>query len=184
MNQDRVAIFIDNSNIFHNLYDLRKIDLNWVCLYDPIWLAQRLAGNRKIVYIGFYCTRPPSYLLDDGGYNEERHKKTMQYYSAIEKLPGVSIKFGYLKGHKGDLQEKNLDTQIATDLISMAALNHYDVAIIVSNDGDYVSAAENARTNFKKRIESGFFKGNSSMNLRKVCDLSRRLRRSYFKKLT
>lgn len=70
---ERVAVFIDNSNLFHNLTDLAKIDAQWVRLYDPLHLAKRLAGKRTFAYIGFYCTRPPSYLLEDGAQERRAH---------------------------------------------------------------------------------------------------------------
>jgi len=181
-NQCRVAVFIDNSNVFHYILDIRKIDKSWISLYDPLVLAQKLTGNRKLVYVGFYCVRPPSYLLD--GTLEERGKYnlTQKYYGAIEKLPDISIKFGDLKGTKGQLQEKNLDTQLATDMVTMAALDKYDVAILVSNDGDYKSAIENTKI-FKKKIENLFFRGSLSMAIDGRCDIKRRARRSFFVKL-
>lgn len=179
----RVAVFIDNSNVFHNLRDLRKVDTRWTSLYDPLELARRVTGGRNLVFVGFYCARPPSYLLDEGGESEKKHKTSMRYYSAVEKLPGVQVRYGSLQGAKGSMQEKNVDTQLTTDLIKMAALNEFDVAIIVSNDGDYASAAETARSTFGKRIEVAFFKGSFSMNLRRVADLSKRMRRDYFKPL-
>ncbi len=177
---ERVAVFIDNSNVFHNLLDLRKIDRSWVSIYNPVELAKKLAGSREIVFVGFYCSRPPSYLLEEGLAGEKKYKTSMRYYSAVEKLSGVTVKYGSLKGNKGDTQEKNLDTQLTTDLVKMAALNEFDVAIIVSNDGDYASPATTAKDIFKKRIEIAFFKGSLSMNLKKISDLTRRLRRSYF----
>lgn len=184
MGSNRVAIFIDNSNIFHCLHDLRKIDTKWVCLYNPLQLSQKLAGYRKIAYIGFYCVRPPSYLLAERGYHEEQYTIATKFYDTIEKMSGIAVKYGHLKGSKGNLTEKNVDTQISTDLVKMAAMNEYDVAILVSNDGDYVSAAQSVQDTFKKKIEVAYFKGYISMNLKRVCDLSRRLRQSYFEKLT
>ncbi len=182
MDQKRLAVFIDNSNVFHNIYDIRKSDPSWICLYDPLFLAKKLTGKRNLVYTGFYCVRPPSYLLV-GNEEEKRHYNTTQkYYGTIEKLSDVTVKYGDLKGTRGQLQEKNLDTQLATDMVAMAALNKYDVAILVSNDGDYKSAVENAKQ-FNKKIEVVFFKGNLSMALRGVCDITRRARRSYFIKL-
>jgi uncharacterized LabA/DUF88 family protein len=67
-------------------------------------------------------------------------------------------------------------------MVAMAALNEYDVAILVSNDGDYRSAVENTKR-FGKKIETVFFKGSLSMSLREVSDITRRARRSFFKKL-
>ena len=181
-NPKRVAVFIDNSNIFHYIYDIRKADKNWIALYNPLVLAQKLAGNRKLVYVGFYCVRPPSYLLSGTQEEQKKHNTTQKYYGEIEKLPNVSIKFGDLKGTKGQLQEKNLDTQLATDMVAMAALDKYDIAILASNDGDYKSAIENTKM-FNKKIENLFFKGSLSMAIDGKCDIKRRARRSFFVKL-
>lgn len=182
MSQKRIAVFIDNSNVFHNINDIRKSDREWVCLYDPLVFAKKIAGNRKLVYVGFYCVRPPSYLLKENDKSSKRYNTTQKYYGEIEKLSLVKVKYGDLKGSRGELQEKNLDTQLSTDMVAMAALNEYDVAILVSNDGDYRSAVENTKR-FGKKIETVFFKGSLSMSLREVSDITRRARRSFFKKL-
>lgn len=181
-NPKRVAVFIDNSNVFHHIYDIRKADKRWVSLYNPLILAEKLTGNRNLVYIGFYCVRPPAYLLSGDIEEQKRYNTTQKYYGEIEKLPNVFIKFGDLKGTKGNLQEKNLDTQLATDMVAMAALDKYDVAIIVSNDGDYKSAIENTKL-FNKKIENLFFKGSLSMAIDGRCDIKRRARCSFFVKL-
>jgi len=181
-NPKRVAIFIDNSNVFHHIHDIRKTDKNWVCLYNPLILSKKLTGNRNLVYIGFYCVRPPSYLLSGDRKEQKRYNLTQKYYGVIEKLPNVSIKFGDLRGTKGQLQEKNLDTQLATDMVTMAALDKYDVAILVSNDGDYKSAIENTKL-FNKKIENLFIKGSLSMAIDGKCDIKRRARRSFFVKM-
>lgn len=181
-NIKRVAVFIDNSNVFHHIHNVKKIDKNWVGLYDPLILSQKLAGKRNLVYVGFYCVRPPSYLLSGSLEEQKRYNITQKYYSEIEKLENVSIKFGDLRGSKGQLQEKNLDTQLSTDMVAMAALNKYDIAVLVSNDGDYKSAIENTKL-FHKKIENLFFKGSLSMAINGKCDVKRRARRSFFVKL-
>lgn len=183
-NPNKVAVFIDNSNVFRNLHDLKMADSSWVCFYNPLLLAQKLAGARELVYVGFYCVRPPAYLLEEGKAGIKKHATTLQYYAAIEKLsPLLQVKYGDLRGSKGNLKEKNLDTQLATDMVTMAALGKFDTAILISNDGDYVSAVKNVKNNFFKRVEVLFLMGRLSMALRQVCDLTRRARRSHFEKL-
>jgi len=181
-NPKRIAVFIDNSNVFHHILEIRKADKTWVSLYNPLILAQKLTGNRNLVYVGFYCVRPPAYLLKGNQDEQKKYNLTQKYYGEIEKLPNVQIKFGDLKGTKGNLQEKNLDTQLSTDMVAMAALNEYDVAILVSNDGDYKSAIENTKK-FNKKIENLFFKGSLSMAIDGKCDVKRRARCSFFVKL-
>lgn len=182
MSTVRTAVFIDNSNIFHRLHELKGLDPRWVCIYDPLKLAKKLSGNRKLEYVGFYCVQPPSYLLSGDAKDVMRYKTTQRYYSTIEKLPLVYLKVGDLKGTRGSLVEKNLDTQLSTDMVAMAAQNKFDVAILVTNDGDYVSAAVNTKT-FGKKVELVYFRGFASMNLRKECDVPRAARRSFFERL-
>jgi len=130
------------------------------------------------------CVRPPAYLLEEGEVGIKKYGTTLKYYSAIEKLsPLLQVKYGDLRGSKGNLQEKNLDTQLATDMVTMAALGKFDTAILISNDGDYVSAVENVKNSFFKKVEVLFLMGRLSMALRQVCDLTRRARRSHFEKL-
>jgi uncharacterized LabA/DUF88 family protein len=82
-----------------------------------------------------------------------------------------------LRGSKGNFQEKNVDTQLATDMITMAALGKFDTAILISNDGDYISAVKNVKESFLKRVEVLFLMNRLSMALRHVCDITRRARR-------
>jgi uncharacterized LabA/DUF88 family protein len=178
----RVAVFIDNSNVFHHIFDIRKIDKSWIALYNPLILAQKLTGNRDLVYVGFYCVHPPVYLLGGTIEEQKRYNLTQKYYSEIEKLPNVEVKYGDLKGTKGQLQEKNLDTQITANMITMASLDKYDVAILVSNDGDYKSAIESTKI-FNKKVENLFFRGSLSGAIDGQCDVKRRARRSFFVKL-
>jgi len=130
----------------------------------------------------FIVYATPVYLLSGTEEEERRYNLTQKYYGEIEKNKNISMKFGDLKGTRGQLQEKNLDTQLSTDMVAMAALDKYDIAILVSNDGDYKSAVENTKL-FNKKVENLFFKGSLSMSIDGICDLKRRARCSFFAKL-
>ncbi|MBI2099297.1 NYN domain-containing protein [Candidatus Uhrbacteria bacterium] len=182
MEPTRVAVFIDNSNVYKYLNGLRKINKIWVCLYDPLKLAKKLAGNRTLVAVYFYCTPPPSQMLltTDG---KEKYSIQTKYYTEIQKLPGIEVKFGNLQGAGGELKEKNLDTQLTANMISLAAQNMFDTAILVSNDRDYVSAIEPTKNLFNKKIELVYFKGFVSASLWQLADVPRKARPSFFEKL-
>jgi len=176
----RVSVYIDNSNVFKLIQSIRQGgDRSWVQLYDPLKLANILAGNRELGAVYFYCVPPPPWLLTEGEAGKERHATAQRYYDAIGKLPHVEVKYGYLQGDKNDPREKNVDTQIATDMVAHAALSKYDIAILVTNDGDYMSALQNVKL-LGKKVELLFFKGHLAGSLRPHADLLRRARRSYF----
>lgn len=179
----RVMVFIDHSNVLHNLIDVRKIDHLWEKWYDPKKLADKLAGNRELIGVYFYCAPPPPYLLQEGKRGEDMYWTQISYYEEIKKLDLTELKYAHLTGVKGDLHEKNLDTQLNTDLLLLAMENKFDTAIIVSNDGDYEAAAGGAKK-LGRKIELLYFKGKVSWNLRRIADVSRRARRSFFEKLS
>jgi len=177
-----VAVFIDNSNVFKSIRKVRAVDHQWESFYNPHKLALNLTGNRNLVYVGFYCVHPPVSLLSEDAEHKKKHILTEQYYSSVEKLPLTQVKYGQLHGKPGSYVEKNLDTQICADIITMAAMGEFDVAILVSNDGDFVSAVENIKK-FGRKVEVVFFKDGFSMDLRKSCDITRVARRSHFERL-
>lgn len=53
-------------------------------------------------------------------------------------------------------EEKGVDTRIATDLVSLAWEQAYDVAVLVSADQDFVPAAEYLQNKGIKVIQAGF----------------------------
>ena len=60
--------------------------------------------------------------------------------------------------------EKGVDTQIVTDLFGGAINNSYDVALIVSNDSDYVPAIELIQDRLNKQIlHVGFRSGSDAI---------------------
>jgi len=176
---NRVAVFIDNSNVFKTIQTIRRVDKNWVQMYDPLILAQRLAGTRQLSKVVFYCVPPPAWLLSEGAESQRRHAMANRYYAKISQLPNVEVRYGYLQGDKNDPHEKNVDTQISSDMVAGAALSEFDTAILVSSDGDYQSAVQNIKK-LGKRIEILFFRGFQSDALIQMCDLRRRARCIYF----
>jgi uncharacterized LabA/DUF88 family protein len=82
--------------------------------------------------------------------------------------------------------EKTLDTRIATDLIGDATFDAYDVAILVSEDSDFIPAVEFVQEMRGKQVVHVGFGGHSN-DLRTACrhridlakgNLARRLQRS------
>lgn len=53
-------------------------------------------------------------------------------------------------------QEKGVDVRMATDMISLAWVDNYDVAVLVSSDGDFVPVAEFLETKGVKVIHGAF----------------------------
>lgn len=178
----RVAIFIDHSNVLHQIIELRKIDKSWSRWYDPLFLSKKLVGNRILVGVYFYCAPPPSYLLKGTRIDKKKYWKQISYYEAIKKLSSVTLKLARTVGNKKNVHEKNLDTQLSVAMPSLAIKNKYDTAILVANDGDYTDTIKETK-NLGKKVELAYFKNRCSMGIRNICNIPRRLRISYFNEL-
>jgi uncharacterized LabA/DUF88 family protein len=169
MNNQRAAIFIDGSNLYHNLKRY-KIKTN----FENI--IKKIETKREIVDI-FYYTALLDKSIDEKRYNS--HKKFLNKINKISNFNVVlcNLRRMMLEDGKVDFAIKGDDVHLATDLIKGAYEDLYDVAIIVSGDADFVPAIKLAQKNGKKVINA-FFPKSSSYQLRNCCDGSINLRKS------
>ncbi|GBC88741.1 hypothetical protein HRbin13_00869 [bacterium HR13] len=83
---------------------------------------------------------------------------------------GIKVKTAHLKKlPSGEYVEKEVDIMLATDMLSMAYMNTYDTAVLISGDSDFSYTVEEVQR-IGKRVENASFKRTSSYQLRKACD--------------
>lgn len=169
MNNQRVAIFIDGSNLYHNLKRY-KIKANFETI------IKKIETKREIADI-FYYTALLDKSIDEKKYSS--HKKFLNKIKQISNFNVVLCNLRKMKLENGRIEFaiKGDDVHLATDLIKGAYENLYDVAIIVSGDADFIPAIKLAQKNGKKVINA-FFPKSSSYQLRNCCDGSINLRKS------
>ena len=167
-NKDRVAIFIDGSNLYHSLKVLKgtKIDFEK--------LVKELSKDRILVSAFYYIAS-----LDITS-NEETYWKHQKFLSELEKIPGFKVVLCTLRKYpKGDgtfgFEVKGDDIHLANDLLVGAYENLYDTAILVSGDEDFISVISTLKR-LKKKTENAFFMSTSSKKLRNICDKATNLK--------
>lgn len=173
MNNQRVAIFIDGSNLYHNL---KRFDIK--TKFEDI--IKRVETKREIVDIFYYTA------LLDKSINEEKHKEHRRFLDKIKKISNFNIVLCNLRkvilsDDSVDFTIKGDDVYLATDLIKGAYEDLYDFAIIISGDADFLPAINLVRKNGKKVINA-FFPKSSSYQLRNCCDGSINLKKALNKK--
>ena len=166
----RVAVFVDGANFYNRL---RQCE--WPTRVDVGAFAQRLAGNRDLIGVWYYNVSPPSDRPAEQIARQER------YYSRIRENPLVRFTLGFLQRRlvegRAVYEEKGVDVSLVVDLLTGAFRDEYDVAIVVSSDGDFKPAVEAVRA-IGKRVEYIFFPGTTrSSALMKACDVARKCRR-------
>jgi len=169
MENQRVAIFIDGSNFYHNLkrYNIKT-------KFEEI--IKKVETKREIVDIFYYTA------LLDKSIDEKRYDSHKKFLNKIKQIPNFNVvlcnlRKMILENGSVDFAIKGDDVHLATDLIKGAYENLYDIAIIVSGDADFIPAIKLAQKNGKKVINA-FFPKSSSYQLRNCCDGSINLKKA------
>jgi uncharacterized LabA/DUF88 family protein len=151
---ERVMVFIDAMNLYESL---GKKGLNINTNIDFYKLSCKLAcPHRRLIrvhiYTGIYDqTREPT-----------KYAPQMRFFNRVKQMPFVTLKTRPLLFRRGGYIQKGVDTLIATDMVSMAFLNHYDLAILVSGDGDLAPAVDAVKAAGKQIVAAMFTRSRSN----------------------
>ena len=167
----RGAVFIDGMNARCRLEESK-----WEPFFDPLAMAKKLTGARTLVGVYYYIASPNSDHLSTWHYGYQR-----SYLAKIESLPKVTVELGYMVRRGTHWGEKMVDVWLATDMVFYAAKDTYDVAILVSADGDLVPGVKRV-CELGKKVELIFFPQSNAYvgSLVEACSMQRAARSSYF----
>jgi uncharacterized LabA/DUF88 family protein len=115
----------------------------------------------------FYLEKIRVYYYDAKPDEEEPDASEQQaYLRKIRDIPGFVDRLGSLKRVKKDKRrQKEVDSLIAVDMVSMAYKNQYDIAMLIAGDEDHLPVVE-AVKDTGKRVYGCFFEHNISQDLR------------------
>lgn len=169
--EERVAIFIDGSNLYHALRNnFGRADLNFA------EFARKLCTNKRLFRTYYYN------VLQDPSQRPDGHREQQEFLDALRKTPYLEVRLGGMKRQQGLPVEKGIDIMLATDLLRFAWNGLYDVAVLVSGDADFAYALQ-AVKNMGKHVEVAYFEGSVSRDLLEVADYWHQLNRDFFKGL-
>jgi uncharacterized LabA/DUF88 family protein len=168
MTEERLAIFIDGSNLYHALRsNFQRYDLN----FDAF--TTKLCGPRRLFRTYYYNA------LQDPAQRPEGYREQQEFLDILKKTPLLEVRLGGTKQAQGVPVEKGVDIMLATDLLNFAWLDFYDVALVVSGDADFTYALQTVK-NMGKYVEVAYFEGGISRDLLNVADRNQLLDRSFF----
>jgi len=169
--EDRVAIFIDGSNLYHALKNnFRRHDLNFS------EFANKLCGSRRLFRTYYYN------VLQDPTQRPDGYREQQEFLDILRKTPYLEARLGTTKIAQGVPVEKGIDIMLATDLLYFAWNNFYDVAIVVSGDSDFAYALQ-AVKNMGRHVEVAYFESGVSKDLLDAADNRHLLNQGFFRSL-
>ncbi len=167
----RVAVFIDGSNLYHSLEEnCGRMDLDFEAF------IYRLVGGRQHYRTYYYN------ILQDSERKPQTAQEQQKFLASLYAIPRLEVRLGTTKYRGDQLVEKGVDIMLATDLLQYAWDGLYDVAILVSGDGDFAYAVK-AVKNGGKYVEVAAFPSNLSWDMAQIADDRHFLDKEYFKDL-
>jgi uncharacterized LabA/DUF88 family protein len=92
-------------------------------------------------------------------------KRQKEYFSKIEEHAVYEVKLARLKGTEKGRKQKGVDVKLAVDMVTKAFMNHYDIAIFLAGDDDFLDLVKAVKDLTDKRIYGAFYPDQVSKNL-------------------
>ena len=204
---ERAVIFIDGNNFYHGMKSIQlpAAELDYEEFSQKLvmgreWVETRYyAGRvqqvgdrtlyqnqRKFLSRLDKCDRVNCFL----GRIEQRPNKSAKHLdnwlNALARRSDISVPEnvvqelrGIVKKSKSQYVEKAVDVMIATDMVSMAFEDKYDVAYLLSADGDFTSAIKRVKETKPER-KVFVASATSGYEIARAADTFIRLNRGYF----
>ena len=171
MGEERIAIFIDGSNLYHALEaNFKRHDINFT------EFTNRLAGSRKLFRTYYYN------ILQDQMQWPDTYNEQQDFFGSLYKTPYLEIRLGSTKLEQGIPVEKGVDIMLATDLLNFSFSKLFDIALLVSGDADFAYVLQ-AVKNRGVHVEVAYFEKSISKGLWSIADNRILLDKEYFKGL-
>lgn len=159
--QLRTIVYVDGFNLYYGcLKDTaeRWLDVGALC-------ARLLSSDSEIVGIKYFTAR-----VKGRPGNPHAGQRQQTYFRALATVPNLTIHYGHfitrpatrrcVKDRRGkpafvevwETEEKGSDVNLATHLLIDGWRARYDLAVVISNDGDLKEPVEMVRAEFKAPV--------------------------------
>lgn len=167
----RVCIFFDGKN-FHSGWRDEAGGRRLAFPKLSRWLVERVGGS--LLWGAYYYTG----IEIGSAAVTEGQKKLAGFLDMLEVQPGFFVKRFPRKSSMFECaacgaenrytQEKEVDTTMVADMLRLAAVNAFDVLVLVSGDADHAPAVEGVRGLGRQAYVSTWGRAGLSMRLRKA----------------
>ena len=158
---DRVMVFIDAGYLQACLraqFSGRAVDLTR--------FASHLAQGHRLIRTYYYTARienPPD------PYWKQQQSQQQSYLAALAHEPFLEVRLGRLQFGDGAPRQKGVDVMLALDMHRFALKNNYDLAVLVSGDGDFADIVRMVKDE-GRRVEIVTFPGTRARALLEAAD--------------
>lgn len=156
----RVMVFID----YRNVYEGVRFGTEGMSL-DIFRLTRILVGDRDLVGAYVFDGVPPKTDTSD---NTPELTRAFHNYIREQGFRVMAGETVVMQG--GKMVQKEVDVSLACEMLEHALMNHFDVAIVVSGDRDFVPAIQKVQA-AGKRVEVASFDNELNLETRRAADV-------------
>jgi len=158
----KVMVFVDGGYLERNMQGiLGKSYLDYSAF------ANRLTSHLPGSSAAYYLIRIYYY---DAIYADKLPEEQRIKHQQIHNTDRFELRLGRLKNDgEGKPKQKGVDALIAIDMVSMAYENHYDIAVLLAGDDDFLDVVK-AVKNAGKMVVGFFFEQHISVDLKNILD--------------
>jgi uncharacterized LabA/DUF88 family protein len=160
---ERVMIFMDAGYWRSCLQDqFHRTDIDLPKVINKLLHGRRLV--RTYMYTG-RIEKPPN------TYWRNQQADQQRWLTAMAHQPFVQVRLGKLQ-FQGDVpRQKGVDVLLALDMLRFALKENYDVALLISGDGDFADIVNMVKDEGRK-VEGITFPGTCARTLLEACDVN------------
>lgn len=166
----RVMIFIDGGYFRQNFEEIYEHqDINWAGLLQLLDRQLGYEGRRHPEVIRAYYYDA---IVDPAKYPEE-WKKQDAYFSKLREHGVYEVRLARIKKitrQKKKQKQKGADVLLAVDMVTKALRDHYDIAILLTGDDDFLDLVKAVKDLTDKRVYGAFYPAHISEKLRTSYD--------------
>lgn len=138
----RVMVFID----YRNVYESTRFMEDY-CQLDLYRLTQILVGSRDLV---------GAYVFDARKMFTNKDDETISMHNKLREQGFRVVARESMVFRDGKVEQKEVDVSLACEMLEHALMNHFDVAIVLSGDRDFVPVIQKVQS-AGKRVEVAAF---------------------------
>lgn len=167
----KIVLFIDGNNFYYGLKSIYGDDKH-LTNFNFNKLGQILAGKNREFLRAFYYNASLDFSDD-----QKKYWKQQRFFDKIRNTDKVKLVLVRLQKRKEKGTTKHYyvvkgdDIHIAVDMVKGTYENTFDIAILVSGDGDFVPAVKVVQEKGKS-VENAYFPKSLSWHLKQECDSS------------
>lgn len=165
----RLMAFIDGGYLRENFKRETGLDIiNYNSLHDQ--LTQNFNANCRGLYRGDLIR--VNYYDAIVDYADSKYKEQDEYFSKIRNIDSYEVRLGRLNPageQKSQLKQKGVDVHLAVEMITKAYLDHYDFALLLAGDDDFLDVV-GAVKDTGKRVFGFYFLNHISKKLSEAFD--------------